>query len=93
MESTQVIYNILQYYLVFCLATSISIVYMSAKILKLADAPYNLSGKATYCGVMALISFVLAPIFFIVFIFYSQTYIENAARILRKQFKQDEESS
>jgi len=42
---------------------------------------------------MAIVSFLLAPIFFIVFIFYSETYIEAATKSMIKQFKQDEESS
>lgn len=64
---------------------------MCRKILRLANAPLDWYGKSVYYGVMAGLSFVLAPIFFIVFIFYSEVYIEGAAKNMIKHF--GEESS
>lgn len=93
MELTQLIYEIVKYYLIFCIATSISTLYMCNKILKLSEAPLDLYGKIVYYGIMAGMSFVLAPIFFIVFIFYSNMYIEGAAKSVRKMFGKEEKSS
>jgi len=66
---------------------------MCRKILKLSNVSLDFFGRSTYYGMMAIVSFLLAPIFFIVFIFYSETYIEAATKSMIKQFKQDEESS
>lgn len=86
MELTQVISNIVYYYMIFCLVTAICTVYLNIKVFRIAKPPLNFSGKLTYFTTMAAMSFIFAPIFFLVFIFYSQTYIDGAVERVKKTF-------
>ena len=93
MELMQVMYSILELYLIFSLTTSLCTIYMANKIHKLAGNRLNWFGKLTYYGMMEFMGFVLAPIFFIVFIFYQSMYVDTAVVSMQKLFKEMEDNS
>lgn len=51
---------------------------MNIKVFRIAKPPLKGLGTFVFFSLMALSSMILAPIFFIVFIFYSKQYIDGA---------------
>jgi hypothetical protein len=60
--------------------------FLSIKILRIANPPLNLQGRGLYLAVISFLSFLLAPLFFFVFIFYSKEYVEGAVENMGRIF-------
>lgn len=93
MELTQVISDILYYYFIFCLVTAICIVYLNIKIFRVVNPPLNWYGKTVYFGVIAFLAGLFAPAFFLIFIFYSRAYMDNAVVAINKVLDKRQENS
>lgn len=81
-ELTQLAYDIAYYYTIFCLVTAICILYLNVKIFRIARPGLNTYGTFVYFSITGLMATLFAPVYFIVFLFYSKRYVESAAETI-----------
>lgn len=62
------------WYSFFSLVTSLSICLRTAHIIKSTTVQLSIGAWASYLGVTFLVTFLLSPIFFVVFIFFSEEH-------------------
>lgn len=73
----------MEYYLLFALTTALCILFTNMNIIR----KYKISAGFIFYAMTFLISFVLAPIYFIIYMFFSDNYKENILEALQRGSK------
>jgi hypothetical protein len=73
MESLPTLYEAAQLYAFFSLVTSLSIAVINARLLWLTK-PFEFSGNVSYMITTLVVSFLFAPMFFFILLFFGEIY-------------------
>lgn len=84
-------YNIFQWYALFCGATTVAILWLNLRAYYHVRPPMGFIGAFTYFSVTGVLAFVFAPVFFVVFIKFSEIYVMAVATVFINKFLNDDE--
>jgi len=73
-------------YGIFCLTTLICILHLQIKAFRLCNVKFNLVAGVTYYGITIPIILIGSPLFFLIFIFKSESYYDKLLEILPELF-------
>ena len=71
-------------YMIFCITTLVCIIYVQYKAFKEAKVSFSFGGSLIYYTITAVSVVLLAPIFFIVFMFRSDSYFDSLVEWLEE---------
>lgn len=85
MEFLPVIFELSRYYAFFCLVTTFCFVVLNMCYIWQIKPDFGTTGRIVYLAVIAVTTFIFAPVFFIVLIFYPEVYKAAVYANLSKQ--------
>jgi hypothetical protein len=68
------------YYFLFCSVTTICILILTAKVFLQVKPYIHPIGLISYFATTGILVFLFAPVFFIIYIFYSEVYVDALIR-------------
>lgn len=90
MESLPTLYEAAQLYAFFSLVTSLSIAVINARLLWLTK-PFNWTGSISYMVTTVTVSFLFAPMFFFILLFFGEIYRNAVFASLLQYVDNDDE--
>lgn len=74
------------YYIIFCVTTLLCILRLQYKAFKETGLRFNFKGSFLYYSITTFLILLLAPIFFIVFIFRSEHYYNSLINYIEENY-------
>lgn len=87
------LYEYAMWYAGFCIVTTICILILNVRATMLVRPPFNLTGYSTFLATTSFLVFIFAPIFFVIFIFYSEKYYNGVVTALLKVYEDQDENN
>jgi hypothetical protein len=87
MELTSTTYDIAAIYALFCLATMCCIFILNVFAMRASGVKMGFIGASVYLGFTSFVSFLFAPIFFVVYVFYSEVYFNKVVISIINNFE------
>lgn len=72
-------------YAVFCITTTICILWLQVKAVYSSNMKFTASGWFTFLTMTFVVTLIMAPIYFIIFIWGSDEYYSNLLKTLKKE--------
>lgn len=72
-------------YAVFCITTALCIMWLQVKAVYASSMKFTFSGWITFLTMTFFVTLIMAPIYFIIFIWGSEEYYTNLLKTLRKE--------
>lgn len=78
--------SLFSYYAIFCITTLICMLHLQLKAIRTVGIEFGFAGGLVYYGLTAGAILLLAPMFFIVYIFRSERYYNKLIEYLLENF-------
>lgn len=80
-------YDLAALYALFCLATMCCIFLLNVSAMRASGVEMGFIGATVYLVFTSVVSFLFAPIFFVVFVFYSEVYFNKVVIAIINNFE------